>query len=465
MSPLDWVSTAMTSVPKTMNDAWQTVGLSQAVQKEELKPGDHVYAWRLGYAFNHHGVVVRTIPCGPNCRHDTLDCCSIVHFNPPEGERKGRIELTSLAAFGDGWEVNRVRYGVHEAEFYLRRAGVCTVETADAAPLSVLRALSLLEASPTEGSVSPEAAVEYDLFTKNCELLARWCQLGDASGVHRFRSDETATSLQSAPGRFVRLGLAVVVPVAVAAAAAATTVAITSAAGAASTAVGAGAGAAAVGEAAGAAAAVGSGGHLAAAGVGVATAGAATGAVSAVGGGTATAGTVAVATGVLARAGTSASTLGTLAANAGHLIAREAIESLVMDAISRPSRAAEVASQIGGHLPQLGDVASQLGAVMPQVAGRLPLPQGAGFRELVDAPADEERRYRETQGAAVVRAFRDCLADMRVTVSKQTEPLLGSPASCCRLCEVLVDILEVEKPAYASGCAAVVRAFVNDMTG
>ena len=74
--------------------------------------------------------------------------------------------------------------------------------------------------------------VEYDLLVKNSELLARWCKslrgnhvtsnhsdpflaffgirLGLASGVRRFLSDETARSLQTSHGRFIRLGLATV---------------------------------------------------------------------------------------------------------------------------------------------------------------------------------------------------------------------------------------------------------------
>jgi len=65
--------------------------------------------------------------------------------------------------------------------------------------------------------VDPLAQVEYNLLKKNSELLARWCKVGSISGVQRFRSQETAFSPQTAPGRFIRLGVAIAVPTAIAA--------------------------------------------------------------------------------------------------------------------------------------------------------------------------------------------------------------------------------------------------------
>ena len=33
-------------------------GLSYSAAKEDLRPGDHVYAWKLGFLYSHHGIVV-----------------------------------------------------------------------------------------------------------------------------------------------------------------------------------------------------------------------------------------------------------------------------------------------------------------------------------------------------------------------------------------------------------------------
>jgi len=115
-----------------------------------------------------------------------------------------RIELTSLATFSAGNTLHRCRYGVDTLEFVLKRSGSCSTHHADLWPRIVLRALSVLDV-PNEVAC---ARVEYDLLTKNCELLALWCSAGSASGVQRFRcKDEVAYSAQSAPLRFVRLGL------------------------------------------------------------------------------------------------------------------------------------------------------------------------------------------------------------------------------------------------------------------
>jgi hypothetical protein len=79
-----------------------------------------------------------------------------------------------------------------------------------------MRALSVLDIPSEQGG----DRVEYDLIRKNCELLALWCSAGSASGIQRFRSnEEKAFSAQSAPLRFVRLGLAVALPVGAAVAA------------------------------------------------------------------------------------------------------------------------------------------------------------------------------------------------------------------------------------------------------
>lgn len=233
-------------------------GLSHAVQKDELEAGDHVYIYKNGYTYSHHGIVVHTAACDSNCRHETLDCCALVHFLPPDdgalyqarvvagkalaapvqaasavqeklaqhvpaisavratssdgddtsgsagSSSSARIELTSLARFAAGNTLHRCRYGVDTLEFVLKRSGSCSTHHADLWPRIVLRALSVLDIPNEEGC----ERVEYDLLRKNCELLALWCSAGSASGIQRFRcKDEVAYSAQSAPLRFVRLGL------------------------------------------------------------------------------------------------------------------------------------------------------------------------------------------------------------------------------------------------------------------
>merc|ERR1719486_742974 len=103
MKPLDWVQTATTTVRKTIDHMPQgadgPIDWVQQVDKRDLKPGDHVYCWRLGYTYCHYGIVVHSEACPSDCAHDKLHCCSIVHFRPPVDDHPGFIELAPLADF------------------------------------------------------------------------------------------------------------------------------------------------------------------------------------------------------------------------------------------------------------------------------------------------------------------------------------------------------------------------------
>lgn len=169
MAPLDWFSTAAVALQEAGPALAQKAGLL-GVPIADLSPGDHVYAWKMGYTYNHHGIVVHTASCEAGCAHDRLECCSIVHFRPPENTIPGQIEICSLSDFAQGREVYKCRYAVPQAEFYLARAGTCSTHVADAVPLNVLRALSLLEVSQQRGNDSA-AEVEYDLLQKKQRAL------------------------------------------------------------------------------------------------------------------------------------------------------------------------------------------------------------------------------------------------------------------------------------------------------
>jgi len=91
---------------------------------------------------------------------------------------------------------------------------MCSTCVADAQPLVILRAISLVDLRNCGFRDDPDdvcAQAEYHLLTKNSELLASWACVGELSGVRRFNSGERAFSSQTSPGRFVRLGLTVAV--------------------------------------------------------------------------------------------------------------------------------------------------------------------------------------------------------------------------------------------------------------
>mmetsp|Transcript_67425 Transcript_67425/g.190050 ORF Transcript_67425/g.190050 Transcript_67425/m.190050 type:complete len:462 (-) Transcript_67425:84-1469(-) len=444
--PLDWAQTAVSlgqQVMQVSEGALRESGLLQPVTKGDLRPGDHVYAWRLGWTYSHHGVVVRTEACAPDCPHDTMSCCGIVHFRPPSGDAPGgRIELVDLAGFVGGRGVCRCKYGVPPAEFYLSRSGSCATERPDPWPLAVLRALSLLEPGVGDaagmGSAGADAeaarAVEYDLLRKNSELLARWCLLGGASGVRRFLSSETAFSLQTAPGRFVRLGLAAAV---------------------AGTAV------------AGAAAAISASG--AAASSAAATAGAATGAVGTAASSSATGAAATATTAASAVGGEAAALAGEIASAAaaqpvaaaaaspwlaaGTLAASSAARNFLLDVTQRPHEAAQLLSQISRALPSSQDQPPWQSLIGVEWSNREP------------RGADAERRYQQEQKDALVTALGACFNDLHIHVAKPLSQLVACPVGCTLLCEMLVDLLESEMPEGAADCAAHVQSFLEGLHG
>ncbi|CAK0882334.1 unnamed protein product [Prorocentrum cordatum] len=205
MRPMDWVSTGVSTAAtgaEFVQHRLDKSGLVDSIAKTELESGDHIYAWRLGFSYNHHGIVVRTAPCEPGCQHDSLECCCVVHFVPPSETNGnfGRMEVVSLAQFSQGRSVCKCHYGVPSVNFYFQRSGSCSTDQRDPKPFSVLRALSLLDVGGDAAALEDAAAqaVEYSLLNKNNELFARWCkaarQAAAAAGRHVLRAGSLAAS-------------------------------------------------------------------------------------------------------------------------------------------------------------------------------------------------------------------------------------------------------------------------------
>lgn len=437
MRPLDWVQSvsqaALHAVPHLQNGADGPLDWVPPAEKSELRPGDHIYAWKMGFTYSHHGVVVHTQDCAPDCAHDRIACCSVVHFRPPSGDERGAIEVVSLADFGQCRGICHCRYGVPSAEFYIRRSGSCSTQAADPWPLTVIRALSLLEWESLAVGEASEASlvqVEYNLLRKNSELLACWCKLGSASGVRRFRSEEMAFSNQSSPGRFVRLGLATAGAVALVAGA---TIAVGAATGGAAAGGAAASGGAAAGEAA-------------AGGAAAAEAAVAAG----LGGLAASASAVAARMAASSAAATAASSAVVRSASSVALaVGRQAGMELVADIARRPSYAVGVMEQLRQALP-----AVQLPAFGTSA------PASRRSRSF-----DEERRRHEEQQAAIVVAMRSTLDHMEARVPKELGVVLDDPMASCRLCEILVDVIEEAGPKEARGCTVVIESFLDGLRG
>ncbi|KAF4741302.1 hypothetical protein FOZ62_030233, partial [Perkinsus olseni] len=53
-----------------------TKTMNNSVKKSDLKVGDHIYQWRKGSLYSHHGIVVDVNPCpSESCDHRGV-CCT-----------------------------------------------------------------------------------------------------------------------------------------------------------------------------------------------------------------------------------------------------------------------------------------------------------------------------------------------------------------------------------------------------
>ncbi|KAK3200253.1 hypothetical protein Dsin_023668, partial [Dipteronia sinensis] len=160
--------------------------LSNKIDRQELKPGDHIYCWRTAFIYAHHGIYV--------------GASLVIHFTQgPAGKEKGRVLISSclpdpkisdapcprcgdhnssfnngvilscMDCFLSGGELNLFEYGVSPAYFLANvRGGTCTLATSDPPGDVLHRANILLE----------KGFGDYDVFKNNCEDFAIYCKTG-----------------------------------------------------------------------------------------------------------------------------------------------------------------------------------------------------------------------------------------------------------------------------------------------
>lgn len=187
--------------------------LSQRVERSEMEPGDHIYTWRAGYTYSHHGIYVG----GSKVVHFTrkreaggagLDSAIAVSslllsrgsdecpsfpdcgFQLPDSG----VVLTCVDCFLGGGALHRFEYGVPAAAFLAKvRGGTSTTARADPGDAAVRRAMHLLR----------HGFGDYDVFENNCEDFALYCKTGllllpaaaAGGGVGIGRSGQAAAAL------------------------------------------------------------------------------------------------------------------------------------------------------------------------------------------------------------------------------------------------------------------------------
>ncbi|KAL8088609.1 protein LEAD-SENSITIVE 1-like [Apium graveolens] len=171
--------------------------LSNRVEKEEIKGGDHIYTYRAVFAYSHHGIYVggnKVVHFTPKKEESSSTEAPLITFDgmsdtslscptyPDCGFRllNSGVVLTCLDCFLRSGSLYCFEYGVSPSIFLTRvRGGTCTTAASDSPQTVIHRAMYLLQ----------KGFGNYDVFQNNCEDFALYCRTGlltvDRLGVGR----------------------------------------------------------------------------------------------------------------------------------------------------------------------------------------------------------------------------------------------------------------------------------------
>nr|AAM64633.1 unknown [Arabidopsis thaliana] len=178
--------------------------LTNKIEREELKPGDHIYTYRAIFAYSHHGIFVggsKVVHFRPE--HNPMDSSTssisssssedICSIFPDCGFRQpdSGVVLSCLDCFLKNGSLYCFEYGVSPSVFLTKvRGGTCTTAQSDTTDSVIHRAMYLLQ----------NGFGNYDIFKNNCEDFALYCKTGllimDKLGVGR---SGQASSIVGAP--------------------------------------------------------------------------------------------------------------------------------------------------------------------------------------------------------------------------------------------------------------------------
>ncbi|KAK1258381.1 hypothetical protein QJS04_geneDACA007009 [Acorus gramineus] len=181
--------------------------LTNRVEREEIKAGDHIYTWRVVFSYAHHGIYVGNNKVVHFTREPERDqkrssslSSSMQSFRPPStcpvfpdcGFRRPRsgVVLTCLDCFLGGGSLHYFEYGVTPSVFLAKvRGGTCTLATSDPPETVTHRAMYLLR----------NGLGNYDVFDNNCEDFALYCKTSLLTcGDTRMGRSGQASSIMSA---------------------------------------------------------------------------------------------------------------------------------------------------------------------------------------------------------------------------------------------------------------------------
>ncbi|KAF3456586.1 hypothetical protein FNV43_RR01240 [Rhamnella rubrinervis] len=133
------------------------------IGRDELRPGDHIYTWRSGYSYSHHGIYVGAekvihLTRGPG----------LILFSNSAQSSDDHVEYCDIEDFLCDGQLYRFEYGVSRSEFLMKRPGTCSFASSDPPEKVLHRASYLLE----------HGFGNYHLLNRNCEDFAIYCKTG-----------------------------------------------------------------------------------------------------------------------------------------------------------------------------------------------------------------------------------------------------------------------------------------------
>ncbi|KAL8540999.1 hypothetical protein ACS0TY_002329 [Phlomoides rotata] len=152
---------------------------SNRVERNAIKPGDHIYTYRAVFAYSHHGIFVG----GNKVAHFTLVEISSSSNSEVDSETEecptfpdcgfrqpnSGVVLSCLDCFLRKGSLYSFEYGVSPSLFIANvRGGTCSIAASDPAETVIHRAMYLLQ----------NGFGNYNVFQNNCEDFALYCKTG-----------------------------------------------------------------------------------------------------------------------------------------------------------------------------------------------------------------------------------------------------------------------------------------------
>lgn len=140
----------------TDNSSHRVNLFSHAVSKNQLEPGDHIYAYRAP-VYRHHGIYIGE------------EDCEVIHFSGVS-KSEARVRSCTLQKFCDGKQLRLVAYGQFIPLKALKRSDSCHILKSDPVQTVLQRAKQIRK--------NPHMWANYNLLFNNCEHFAVYCKTG-----------------------------------------------------------------------------------------------------------------------------------------------------------------------------------------------------------------------------------------------------------------------------------------------